>query len=111
MRRQLFQPDLIIVMEPPLVVVNENRRRDVHGVDQAQAFAHAALADQLLNLRRDVDEPAPAGHFEPEMLSERFHWTEIRGQRSAVSTSAIFSMVVQLRVVIGTPICFSSLPR
>ena len=37
---------------------------DVHGVDQAQAFAHAALTNDFLNLRRDVDEATQA----PELL-------------------------------------------
>ena len=72
-RREFFEPDLVIVMESTLVVVNEDGRRNVHGVDQAQAFAHAALAHELRNLRRDVEEAAPAGDFKPEMFGERFH--------------------------------------
>src|SRR5450432_1527089 len=72
-RRQLFQPDLVVVMEPALVVVDEHGRGDVHGVNQTKAFAHAALTNEFLNLRRDVDEPAPAGNFKPEIFGERFH--------------------------------------
>ena len=34
---------------------------------------HAALTDEFLDLRRDVDEPAPARDFKPKMFSERFH--------------------------------------
>ena len=34
-RRELFQPDFVVVMQPALVVVDEDRRGDVHGVDQA----------------------------------------------------------------------------
>jgi hypothetical protein len=59
-------------MEPALVVVNENRRRDVHGVDEAKAFGHATPVDKLFDLRRDVDKPAPARHLKPKMFSERF---------------------------------------
>ena len=72
-RRQFFQPDVVIVMESALIVVDEDRRGDVHGVDQAKAFAHAALTDEFLDLRRDVDEPAPARNFKPEIFGERFH--------------------------------------
>jgi hypothetical protein len=60
------------MLQPALVVVDEHRRGDVHGVDQAEAFAHAALTNEFLDLGRDVDEPAPARHFKPEMFSERF---------------------------------------
>ena len=71
-RRKFFQPDFVIVVEPTLIVVDEDGRGDVHGVDQAKAFAHPALANELFDLRRDVDEPAPAGDFKPEILRERF---------------------------------------
>ena len=37
---------------------------DVHGVDQAKAFADAALTNDFLNLRCDVDEAIQA----PELL-------------------------------------------
>jgi hypothetical protein len=72
-RRQFLQPDLVIVMKPALVVVDEDGRGDVHGVDQAEAFAHGALTHEFLNLRRDVDEPAPRRNFKPEIFGERFH--------------------------------------
>ena len=58
-RRQLFKPDLVVVMQATLVVVDENRRGDVHSVDQNEAFAHAALVERSRDLRRDVDEAAP----------------------------------------------------
>ena len=57
-------------MKARLIVVDEYRRGDVHGVDQAQAFAHAALINQFLNLRCDVDEPASIRNFKPKMFSE-----------------------------------------
>ena len=73
-RRQFFQPDLVIVMEPALVVVNENGCGNVHRVDQAKAFANATLANEFLNLWRDVNESASARNFKPEILGERFQF-------------------------------------
>ena len=72
-RPQFFQPGLVILMQPALVVVNENGCGNVHGVDQTKAFADATLANEFLNLRRDVNESASARNFKPEMLGERFH--------------------------------------
>src|SRR5262245_5667715 len=56
MRRQFFQPDAVIVMEAGFVVVDEHRRRDVHGVDEHKSFFYTALAKAVLHLRRNVDE-------------------------------------------------------
>jgi hypothetical protein len=71
-RRQFFQPDLVIVMEARFIVINKHRGGDVHGVDETKAFLHAAPMNQFLDLRRDVDEPAPIRYLEPKMFSERF---------------------------------------
>ena len=49
-RGQLLQPLLVVLVQPGLVVVDEDRRRDVHGVDQDQSLLNAALADDLLDL-------------------------------------------------------------
>ena len=78
-RREFFQPDVVIVMQPALVVVDEDRCGDVHGVDQTKAFAHAALIDEFLDLRRDVDEAASVRNFKPKMFGERFHVREVDG--------------------------------
>ena len=69
-RRQLFQPQIVIVMEPRFVVVDEYRGRDVHGVDQTKAFSHAATMDEFLDLGRDIDEPASIRYFKPKMFGE-----------------------------------------
>ena len=71
-RREFFQPDLVIVMESGFIVINKHRGGDVHGVDETKAFGHAAPVNKFLDLRRDVDEPAPARHLKPKMFSKRF---------------------------------------
>ena len=60
-RRQLLQPLLVILVQAPLVVVDEHRRGDVHRVHQHQAFLDAALGQAVLDLRRDVHETPAAG--------------------------------------------------
>jgi hypothetical protein len=45
----------------------------VHGVHQTKTFHYAAAVNELLDLRRDVDEPASIRYFEPKMFCERFH--------------------------------------
>jgi hypothetical protein len=66
--RQALQPDFIVVMEARLVVIDKNGGGDVHGVDQAEALLDAALAHEVLDLVGYVDEAAPVGDVEPEML-------------------------------------------
>ncbi len=69
-RRQFFQPRLVIVMEPWLVVINEHRGGDVHSVNETKPLHYAAAVNEFLDLRCDVDEPASIRYFEPEMFSE-----------------------------------------
>jgi hypothetical protein len=66
--RKCFQP-FIEVPVTTLVVVDEHRRRDVHGVDQGDSLLNAALMQAILYLRRDVDERSAAGDVEPEFLA------------------------------------------
>lgn len=49
-------------------VVDEDRRRNVHGVDQAQAFLDTTLLDQLFNGAGDVDKAAAIRDFKPKMF-------------------------------------------
>ena len=60
-------------MQAGLVVVDEDRGGDVHGVDEDEPLADAALAEAGLDLGGDVDEAAPGGDVEPELLAEAFH--------------------------------------
>ena len=41
--RQPLQPGVVVAVQPRLVVVDEDRGGDVHGVDQAEPLADAAL--------------------------------------------------------------------
>jgi hypothetical protein len=45
----------------------------MHGVDEAKPLLHAALADERGDGIGEVDKPAPAGRFKPELFGERFH--------------------------------------
>jgi hypothetical protein len=54
-------------------VINENRRSDVHGVHETEAFLHGAFADELRDGVGDIEVITTVGRFKPEMFSERFH--------------------------------------
>jgi hypothetical protein len=43
MRREPFEPGVVIGVQPPLVVVDEHRCGDVHGVDERETVSNAAL--------------------------------------------------------------------
>ena len=55
-RRELLEPARVVLVQPRLIVVDEDRRRDVKRVDEAEPFLNAALRQGLLDVRRDVDE-------------------------------------------------------
>jgi hypothetical protein len=71
---ELFQPDIIVMVQAGFIVVDENRGGDVHGVDECEAILDAALVDSSLHVAGDVDEGASGGHFEPEFFAVAFHW-------------------------------------
>ena len=72
-RGQFFEPDLIVVVQATLIVIDEYRCRDVHGVDQHQPFLHTAVPEAGFDIRRDVDELAPAVDVEPQFFAIALH--------------------------------------
>src|ERR1044071_7225575 len=71
--RELLQPDGIVMMQTGFVVVDEDRRGNMHRVDQHQPFLDIALIDALLHLPRDVDESDACRRVEPELFTINFH--------------------------------------
>ena len=76
-RREFFQPDFVIMMKSQFIVIDKHRGGYVHGVDKTKALGHTAPGDEFFDLRRDVDEPAPARHLKPKIFSERFHGEDV----------------------------------
>lgn len=70
---ELFQPDIIVMMQAAFVVVDEHRGGDVHGIDEAKAFLHAALFDEMFDRFGDVEKTAAIGNFKPKLFGKRFH--------------------------------------
>jgi hypothetical protein len=56
MRREPFERRIVIGVKPPLVVVDEHRRREVHGVDEREAFSNGTLLQGGLDLRGNVEK-------------------------------------------------------
>jgi hypothetical protein len=72
-RREFLEPDFPIVHEAGFVVVDENRRANVHGVHEHEPFLHAAFADERGDVWRDVHETPARWDLHPEIVSQRFH--------------------------------------
>lgn len=47
---QLFQPTIVVLVETAFIVVDEDRRRDVHGVDEAKPFLNTTFCDQVFDV-------------------------------------------------------------
>ena len=75
-RRQFLQPLLVIVVQSSLVIVDEDGRRDVHGVYESESFLDAALKKALLYMRGDIDEGTAGRNVEPEFFAVAFHMTD-----------------------------------
>ena len=73
MRREFFQPDVVVVEQAILGVVDVNARCNVHRVAEDEAFLHAALANELFDGAGDVYKTAPVRKLEPEMFGQGFH--------------------------------------
>src|SRR5205085_6735328 len=80
-----FQPLFVVLVQTGLVVVDKNRSSDVHGVHEAKAFLHAALAHTFLDLRSDVQEVHPRGNVERQVGRVRFHCKWANRSRFAIA--------------------------
>src|SRR5512133_255452 len=74
---QLLQPAEVILLEAGFLVVDEDAGGDVHGVDQAEALADAAIADGGGHFRRDVHEAGAAGEMDGEDVAMALHGRSI----------------------------------
>src|SRR5512135_526359 len=72
-RRELLQPDSVVVMQARFIVVDENRSRNMHGIDQRQPFLDTALPDAVLHLAGNIDKRHPRWRIEPELFAKAFH--------------------------------------
>ena len=77
MRRKLLQPHLKIMMQPRLIVIDKNRRRDMHGIDEHQPFTNAAFPQALFHLRGNIDKCPSRRRLKPEFLPVAFHLTPL----------------------------------
>ncbi len=71
--RDFLQPDIVVVVQAGLVVIDEDRRGDVHGIAEHQTVCYPAFVDALLHFRGDVDKGPACGHLEPQFFSIAFH--------------------------------------
>src|SRR5688572_15102580 len=69
--RQRLEPPRVVLVQPRLVVVDEDAGRDVHGVDQHDPLRDAAAAHRRLDLGGDVAEGHPGRDLESEVLGQR----------------------------------------
>ena|SRR6266850_5189431 len=68
MRRQLFQPDIVVKEQSIFGVVDVDAGSNMHGVDEAKAFFDAAFAQQVFDGVSDVQVTATMRDLEPKML-------------------------------------------
>src|SRR5438132_1699780 len=73
MRRQFLEPNLIIVQQAFLSIIDEHGGGNMHGVHQTKSFLDGAFADQLRYAIGDVHEAASIRYFKPEMFGKAFH--------------------------------------
>jgi len=61
------------MVQAGFIVVNKYGGRNMHGVDQDQAFHNPALSQAFHHLRRDIDKSPPGRDLKPQLFSIAFH--------------------------------------
>jgi hypothetical protein len=73
-RGQPFKPDVVVVMQAGLIVIDEDGSGDMHGIYKAKAFFYFTLAQALLYLGADVDQRPSGRNLKPQLFSITFHY-------------------------------------
>ena len=73
MRGKFFEPALVVLVQSRLVVVDENRCSDMHGIDEAESLLYAAFPERILDVTGDVHKAHPRRDVHPEFPVVRFH--------------------------------------
>jgi hypothetical protein len=72
-RGQLLQPDTEIVVESPLIIVDEHAAGDVHGIDKHHTFPDTTFPYRRLHVGSDVHKPHGLRKCEGDVLGMVFH--------------------------------------
>jgi hypothetical protein len=72
-RSKPLQPVFIVFMQTRLIVIDKNRRRNMHRIDQHKTFLNAAFLNGFLHLRRDVHKIHATGNIERNHFAVSFH--------------------------------------
>src|SRR5215467_3490780 len=75
--RQVLQPVVDVFDQSTLVIVHIYARCNVHSRDEDHSFLHAALVNDLLDLRRDVNVCPMRLRVKLQVLSKRLHGYEV----------------------------------
>jgi hypothetical protein len=72
-RREFFEPFVVVLKQAIFGIIDINARGDVHRIHEAEAFLDAALGHQLFHRASNIQIIAPMRRFEPEMFRQGFH--------------------------------------
>ena len=73
LRGKLLQPDLIVMVQSRLVVVDKHRSGYVHCRAEGEAVLHATLRHQPLDFLMDGNDGPSFGYFHPYLFCQVFH--------------------------------------
>jgi hypothetical protein len=62
------------MMQPGFIIIDENRRRDVHRVAEHQTLLNPTFLQAFLHLGGDVDKRPAGGHLKPKFFAVAFHF-------------------------------------
>jgi hypothetical protein len=72
-RREALEPVVEILDQAGLCVIDVDRRRDVHRVDETEPVLDPGAADEVLDVGRDVHVIAAVRGLEPEVVGRVLH--------------------------------------
>jgi len=72
-RRQFFQPFLIVMVQAGFIIVDKDGSRDVHGVHEYKALSDAALFQASFHLGSHIDQGSSGAHMKPQFFAVISH--------------------------------------
>jgi hypothetical protein len=70
---KLFQPGLIVSVQPGFIIINEDRCRNMHRVDKNKTFLNSTLLEAMNYLGCDVQQGTTRWNLEPKFFAIALH--------------------------------------
>ena len=72
-RRKLFKPSFIVLMQSGFVIIDKYRSGYMHRIDKAESFLYSTFPESHFDIARNVNKTHSCRKLHPEFLMVGFH--------------------------------------